>query len=147
MDWEVTVKFPTRPFLGNVLQLAEATSIVMREVPSAPKVPGTDTYLDRTPTACTYQPYGDPRPRHSGYVHRDLKPTGSMPTFDKPKPDGIVTQDDIDAADLEGYSAFLEGDTARMSGRPYELGSTLDRAWQNGWDRAEHSDDSDKDGV
>lgn len=144
MTWKLTVVFSTRPFLRNTIDLESATSIILEKVEDDLSVIQFPAATDPRPHPSHNPPRSPVAPsRHSGYVNRDLKPTGSMPTFDKPKSDGVVTQDEIDYADLEGYTAYLEG-TALDGKSPYQpQDGVLAKAWQNGFARAEHSDDRD----
>lgn len=163
MPWKLSAVFSSRPYVTGSISMDFVESFTLEYVDDhghpaiAPRPSNRDRGSESNdnrqmlkPTSLSnYIPAGDPRPRHSGYVQQERKSAGSMPLFEKPRPDSTATQDEIDAADLEGYSAFLEGKHDRCSdARPYPVDSTLDRAWRNGWDRAEHSDDrEDGDGV
>jgi len=143
MPWKVTIVFPTRPIIGNALQMAEALSVTMEQItPDAPP-----PMLSPPPTPPMYQQrltYSQQK-----YPNRNQTPSGSFPAFRKPDPDDTATREQIEDADHEGYTAFLESSVSPAEAMsPYPLNSTLDRAWKNGYGRAEHSDvRSDDDGI
>lgn len=151
MPWVLKATFTQRPHMGNVIGLDHVTSISCEFVPDGGAAVPPPPTSPRNPR--THDPYDDRhavvqpmRPR--GHVHRNQTPTGSFPTFEVPKSDGTLAQAVIDDADIEGYAAYLEADSAVSPAEvmsPYPAGSLLDKAWKNGYARAEHSDARDDD--
>ncbi len=156
MPWKVTIIFPNRPNVTGSVYLDNCQSFAVEHVDDQGRpCPQTTS----GPVFRTHNPYEDAatvhpletknRPR--GHAPRSQVPAGSFPTFDSPQSDGTVAQAVIDDADQEGYAAYMEMDNPvspaeAMSG--YPLQSILDRAWKNGYARAEHSDvRDDDDGV
>lgn len=157
MSWKVTIIYPTRPIIGNALQMAEALSITMEQItpdaqeilqpPQRRMIPASRSSSREDDGGRFFAPVQ--QQQRLTYPKRDQTPSGSFPTFQKPEPDGVTTRDEIEDADTEGYAAFLEcGMSPAEAMSPYPQGSTLERAWKNGYARAEHSDiHADDDGM
>lgn len=152
MPFRITLVFQNRPYISDRVYLSNATSVMMEHVDDSGKVCPPPAYVpevepDRVPTRVTAI-------APAGYVRRsapkqDQTPSGSFPTFDVPKTDGSVAQAVLDDADYEGYHAYLEAAGDPISPAevmsPYPAGSLCDRAWKNGYARADHSDARDDD--
>lgn len=161
MPWKLTAIFSSRPYISGTVSMDYANSINLEYVDESGKPcpaprPGprravVDDDLDGwTPPVRTGANLENTTRQTLTYPHaRNQTPSASFPTFKKPDPDGVTTQFEIDDADNEGYTAYLEsGVSPAEAMSPYPLSSLLDKAWKNGYARAEHSDArSDDDGV
>lgn len=158
MPWKVTILFPNRPIItGDKIYLENSHQFTIEHVDENGKLCAPNTANPASQR--THNPYEDRevvqplemknRPR--GHAPRSQVPSGSFPTFDVPRSDGSVAQAVIDDADQEGYAAYMEANPAVSPAEamsPYPAGSLCDRAWKNGYARADHCDvRDDDDGV